>query len=80
MASPFEPPNYLYNASVPQVRSFFSSSCFPWLTLVDQTAYDTLVSAANCTSASDSLDCLRKTDAKLLTVAAYLDTFQGPKG
>lgn len=53
---------------------------FPVADSIKQASYDHLVSAANCTSAADTLACLRKTDAKLLTVAAYLDTFEGPKG
>ncbi|KAJ9114737.1 hypothetical protein QFC22_005613 [Naganishia vaughanmartiniae] len=62
LASPFEPPNYLYNATKPQM------------------AYDHLVTAANCSSATDSLSCLRKADAKLLALAGWFDTAQQTKG
>lgn len=86
LASPFEPPNYLYNASKPQVR-YLSFTHVPH-TATDgsvsqpssQMAYDHLVTAANCTSATDTLSCLRKADAKLLALAGWFDTAQQTKG
>ncbi|KAJ9121877.1 hypothetical protein QFC24_004459 [Naganishia onofrii] len=86
LASAFEPPNYLYNASKPQVR-YLPFTHVPHTATDDsvsqppsQMAYDHIVTAANCTSATDTLSCLRKADAKLLALAGWFDTAQQTKG